>query len=90
MIQKSNNKFFNALKSGIKFKWEILKTCYNKKELDDNETYYIEYYNAIVNGYNTCKGGKAFPILIGYKNGRMVDMEIIEHLMKYMVKKKLI
>jgi hypothetical protein len=32
------------------------------------EDYYIQYYNTIENGYNVCRGGGKFPILLGEEN----------------------
>lgn len=46
--EKENCKFHDAIKEfGFdNFDWEILKTCENKKEADQSERYYIEYYNS--------------------------------------------
>lgn len=55
----TNCAFHNALrKYGKKnFSWEIVECCKSRKELDEREFYYIEYYNSFKNGYNLTKGG---------------------------------
>lgn len=38
------------------FSWEIIEEC-SKNELDEKETYWIDYYNSYKNGYNQTMGG---------------------------------
>jgi group I intron endonuclease len=39
------------------FSWEVICTTNNKKTLNELETYYINYYDSIHNGYNMVDGG---------------------------------
>ncbi len=48
------------------FTFDIICSC-NKKELNDKEIFYINYYNSINNGYNICKGGEG-AVIISEKN----------------------
>lgn len=76
--EKENCKFHDAIKEfGFdNFDWEILKTCENKKEADQIERYYIEYYNSYRDGYNENKGGvgghNAVPVVCLSLNGEFV------------------
>ena len=76
--EKENCKFHDAIKEfGFdNFDWEILKTCENKKEADQSERYYIEYYNSYRDGYNENKGGvgghNAVPVVCLSLNGEFV------------------
>lgn len=38
------------------FEWEVIEKC-KKSELDERESYWIEYYDSFNNGYNCTKGG---------------------------------
>ena len=38
------------------FEWEVIEQC-KKKDLDEREIYWIEYYDSFNNGYNCTKGG---------------------------------
>lgn len=45
-------------KYGInRFKWQVLCICPNIDSLNEQEEYYIVYYNSINNGYNLMSGG---------------------------------
>lgn len=54
--------FYRALREfGIEsFSFEILEEC-NKKELDEKEIYWIQYYDSYKNGYNMTPGGDFNP-----------------------------
>ena len=44
-------------KYGIEnFEWEVIEQC-KKKDLDEREIYWIEYYDSFNKGYNRTKGG---------------------------------
>ena len=47
-------------------KWEIIDYGENKKELEEKEIYWIEYYNSFKKGYNSTVGGDG-AIKINYK-----------------------
>lgn len=76
--EKEKCKFHDAIQGfGFdNFDWEILKTCENKKEADQSERYYIEYYNSYRDGYNENKGGvgghNAVPVVCLSLNGEFV------------------
>ena len=38
------------------FEWEVIEQC-KKKDLDERESYWIEYYDSFNKGYNCTKGG---------------------------------
>lgn len=38
------------------FEWEVIEKC-KKKDLDEREIYWIEYYDSFNKGYNCTKGG---------------------------------
>ena len=39
------------------FEWEVIEQC-KKKDLDEREIYWIEYYDSFNKGYNCTKGGE--------------------------------
>ena len=43
------------------FIWEVIEKC-KKSELDERESYWIEYYDSYNKGYNCTKGGDGFGI----------------------------
>ena len=49
------------------FEWEVIEQC-KKKELDEREIYWIEYYDSFNKGYNCTKGGDVGPIMYGEAN----------------------
>lgn len=51
--------FHNAIqKYGVdNFIWEVIEKC-KKSELDERESYWIEYYDSYNKGYNCTKGGE--------------------------------
>lgn len=57
--EKEDCKFHDAIKEfGFdNFEWEILKTFCTKKEAEESEKYFIEFYNSYRDGYNENKGG---------------------------------
>ena len=59
--QKNNYHFCNALrKYGVNgFKWQVICICPNVKSLNEQEEYYIVYYNSMEDGYNCTSGGKS-------------------------------
>jgi group I intron endonuclease len=52
-------KIYNAIKKHGKdnFYYEILSICYDQKNADILESYFIKKYDTIKNGYNICLGG---------------------------------
>lgn len=62
----SNQYFHNALrKYGVEnFKWEIIKVCKDIDELNEQEVYYIAFYNTQKDGYNLTAGGNG---KVGFK-----------------------
>lgn len=76
--EKEKCKFHDAIQEfGFdNFDWEILKTCESKKEANQSERYYIEYYNSYRNGYNENKGGvgghNAVPVVCLSLSGEFV------------------
>lgn len=46
----------------------IIEYCDSIENLNEREIYWIDYYNAIENGYNICKGGGGYPLLYGKDN----------------------
>lgn len=44
------------------FNWTIIKECNNRKELDEKEKYYIEFFNSYKQGYNMTLGGDFNPM----------------------------
>lgn len=66
------------------FIWEVIEKC-KKSELDERESYWIEYYDSFNNGYNCTKGGDGGPVMHGsdhpnWKGGVTSDPE---HLKQY-------
>ena len=58
MTAKDDIYFHKAIqKYGVEnFEWEVIEKC-KKSELDERESYWIEYYDSFNNGYNCTKGG---------------------------------
>ena len=58
MTVKDDIYFHKAIqKYGVEnFKWEVIEKC-KKKDLDEREIYWIEYYDSFNKGYNCTKGG---------------------------------
>lgn len=56
----SQQKLSNAIiKYGVEnIENEIIDKAFTKKELNDKETYWIDYYNSFENGYNMTRGGE--------------------------------
>jgi len=64
----TNGYFHNVLrKYGDVFNWDILCSCLSKEQLDEQERFYIWYYNSNEKGYgyNLTKGGGG---MLGYKH----------------------
>lgn len=58
--EEGNNLYLSrAIRKYGKENFEItqIDTASSKKELDEKEKYYINYYDSIKNGYNLCDGG---------------------------------
>ena len=58
MAAKDDIYFHKAIqKYGVEnFEWEVIERC-KKKDLDEREIYWIEYYDSFNKGYNCTKGG---------------------------------
>ena len=58
MTTKDDIYFHKAIqKYGVEnFEWEVIEQC-KKKDLDEREIYWIEYYDSFNKGYNCTKGG---------------------------------
>ena len=58
MTAKDDIYFHKAIqKYGVEnFEWEVIEKC-KKKDLDERESYWIEYYDSFNKGYNCTKGG---------------------------------
>ena len=58
MTAKDDIYFHKAIqKYGVEnFEWEVIEQC-KKKDLDEREIYWIEYYDSYNKGYNCTKGG---------------------------------
>ena len=61
------------------FEWEVIEKC-KKSELDERESYWIEYYDSFNKGYNCTKGGDGGPVMHGsdhpnWKGGISLDPE---------------
>ena len=58
MTAKDEIYFHKAIqKYGVEnFEWEVIERC-KKKDLDEREIYWIEYYDSFNKGYNCTKGG---------------------------------
>ena len=58
MTAKDDIYFHKAIqKYGVEnFEWEVIEQC-KKKDLDEKEIYWIEYYDSFNKGYNRTKGG---------------------------------
>ena len=61
------------------FEWEVIEQC-KKKDLDEREIYWIEYYDSFNKGYNCTKGGDGGPVMHGgdhpnWKGGISLDPE---------------
>ena len=69
MTAEDDNYFHKAIqKYGVEnFEWEIIEKC-KKKDLDEREIYWIEYYDSFNKGYNCTKGGDSGPIMHGEDN----------------------
>ena len=63
MTAKDDIYFHKAIqKYGIEnFEWEVIEKC-KKSELDERESYWIEYYDSFNKGYNCTKGGDGVGI----------------------------
>ena len=59
MAAKDDIYFHKAIqKYGVEnFEWEVIEKC-KKKDLDEREIYWIEYYDSFNKGYNCTKGGE--------------------------------
>ena len=59
MTAKDDIYFHKAIqKYGVEnFEWEVVEQC-KKKDLDEREIYWIEYYDSFNKGYNCTKGGE--------------------------------
>lgn len=57
--QGINTHFYQAIRKygEDSFKWEILCTAQSKERLNELETFYIQKYDSIKNGYNMVDGG---------------------------------
>ena len=68
MTAKDGIYFHKAIqKYGVEnFEWEVIEQC--KKDLDEREIYWIEYYDSFNKGYNCTKGGDSGPVLRGEDN----------------------
>ena len=51
------------------FEWEVIEKC-KKSELDERESYWIEYYDSYNKGYNCTKGGDGGPVMYGEDHPR--------------------
>ena len=62
MNAKDDIYFHKAIqKYGVEnFEWEVIEQC-KKKDLDERESYWIEYYDSFNKGYNCTKGGEGAP-----------------------------
>jgi len=69
MTAKDDIYFHKAIqKYGVEnFEWEVIEQC-KKKDLDEREIYWIEYYDSFNKGYNCTKGGDSGPVLHGEDN----------------------
>lgn len=58
MTAEDDSYFHKAIqKYGVEnFEWEVIEQC-KKKDLDEREVYWIEYYDSFNKGYNRTKGG---------------------------------
>ena len=58
MTAEDDSYFHKAIqKYGVEnFEWEVIEQC-KKKDLDEREIYWIEYYDSFNKGYNCTKGG---------------------------------
>ena len=86
MTAKDDIYFHKAIqKYGVEnFEWEVIEQC-KKKDLDEREIYWIEYYDSFNKGYNCTKGGDVGPVMYGeanssWKGGISSDPE---HLKQY-------
>ena len=71
MTAKDDIYFHKAIqKYGVEnFEWEVIEKC-KKSELDERESYWIEYYDSFNNGYNCTKGGDGGPVMYGSDHPR--------------------
>lgn len=69
MTAKDDIYFHKAIqKYGVEnFEWEVIEQC-KKKDLDEREIYWIEYYDSFNKGYNCTKGGDSGPVMHGEGN----------------------
>ena len=69
MTAKDDIYFHKAIqKYGVEnFEWEVIEQC-KKKDLDEREIYWIEYYDSFNKGYNCTRGGDGGPVLHGEDN----------------------
>ena len=81
MTAKDDIYFHKAIqKYGVEnFEWEVIEQC-KKKDLDEREIYWIEYYDSFNKGYNCTKGGDSGPVMHGevnpnWKGGVTLDPE---------------
>ena len=81
MTAKDDIYFHKAIqKYGVEnFEWEVIEQC-KKKDLDEREIYWIEYYDSFNKGYNCTKGGDSGPVMHGevnpnWKGGITLDPE---------------
>ena len=71
--KRSNDKFHKAIREigPSHFKLEILENV-NRDSLDEREKYWIEYFKAYKDGYNSTPGGRGYPV------GWYAPIEVIE------------
>ncbi len=64
MVSNVNTHLYNAMRKygWDNFKFEIIAEAQTQQELDELETYYIQLYDSIQNGYNMTPGGNNNPM----------------------------
>ena len=69
------------------FDYEIIEEC-SLEELNEKETYWIQYYNTVETGYNCNIGGEQKTIGIDNSNAKLTEQEVIEIRIAYNEHKK--
>lgn len=71
---RGNEELYEDLqKYGIQnFTFEILDICENQEQINEKESYWIEFYKSNLNGYNKSAGGNAWPDKITESNKKEI------------------
>lgn len=73
-----DTKFYRALRQyGIEnFSFEVISI--NPNDMDEEEMYWIEYYNSYENGYNSTRGGNVTESCEEHPNAKLTNHQVLQ------------